>query len=85
MPETTEQTGQAAPAANPGAMDETRVSLPPVEFRFPFPPDTFDTCLVTSVFTHVPMDEVEHYLEELYTVTRPGGRVFCTVFCAGET
>src|SRR5574341_2651351 len=25
------------------------------------------------------------YLGELHTVTRPGGRVFCSVFCAAET
>jgi SAM-dependent methyltransferase len=66
-------------------LDGHRGSIEAGSFHFPFPPDTFDTCLVASVFTHMPIHEVAHYLDELQTVTRPGGRVFCTVFCAAET
>jgi SAM-dependent methyltransferase len=66
-------------------LDGHRGSIEASRFHFPFPADTFDTCLASSVFTHMPMDEVAHYLEELHTVTRPGGRVFCSVFCAAET
>lgn len=65
-------------------MDGCRGSIDAHHFRFPFPSQTFDTCLVASVFTHMPLDEVSHYLEELFVVTRPGGRVFCSVFCAAK-
>ena len=71
-------------ASTYAGMDGHRGSIEASRFHFPFPPDTFDTCLVSSVFTHMPIDEVAHYLEELHTVTRPGGRVFCSVFCAAD-
>jgi SAM-dependent methyltransferase len=66
-------------------LDGHQGSIEATRFHFPFPPDMFDTCLVSSVFTHMPMEEVAHYLKELHSVTRPGGRVFCSVFCAAAT
>ena len=66
-------------------LDGHQGSMDACRFRFPFPSHTFDACLVASVFTHMPFDEVAHYLNELHAVMRPGGRVFCSVFCARET
>lgn len=66
-------------------LDGYQGSIDACGFRFPFPPQTFDTCLVASVFTHMPFDEIAHYLGELHLVMRPGGRVFCSVFCAEGT
>jgi len=63
-------------------LDGYRGSIDARRFRFPFSSQTFDTCLVASVFTHMPLDEVSHYLEELYRVMRPRGSVFCSIFCA---
>lgn len=65
-------------------LDGNRGSVDATQFRFPFSPKTFDTCLLTSVFTHMPFDEVVHYLQELSLVTKPGGRVFCSVFFARD-
>lgn len=66
-------------------LDGHRGSISAGRFRFPFLPHTFNSCLVGSVFTHMPFDEIAHYLRELHVVTRPGGRVFCSVFCAEES
>ena len=63
---------------------ENRGSIDARRFHFPFSPKTFDTCLLASVFTHMPFDEVVHYLDELFLVTRPGGRVFLSVFFASK-
>jgi hypothetical protein len=30
----------------------------------------------------MPLDEAPHYLEEIYTVMRPGNRMLCSVFYA---
>ncbi|MBI2883469.1 MAG: methyltransferase domain-containing protein [Candidatus Methylomirabilis oxyfera] len=51
-------------------------------FRFPFRDCEFDTCLASSVFTHMPLAEVDHYLSELHRVLRPGGRLFASIFCS---
>lgn len=65
-------------------LDGNRGSVEARTFRFPYETNTFDTCLLASVFTHMPFDEVVHYLSELFMVTRPGGKVFCSVFFASK-
>ena len=66
-------------------LDGYQGSIDANRFHFPFPPDTFDTCIVASIFTHMPFDEVSHYLGEIHRVTRPAGHVLCSVFCPEET
>lgn len=44
------------------------------EFAFPFPDASFDVVFAISVFTHMLSEEVDHYVEEIARVLRPGGR-----------
>ena len=51
-----------------------------LDFRFPYPDASFDVVFLTSVFTHMFPPDVEHYLEEIARVLKPGGRSLCTFF-----
>jgi SAM-dependent methyltransferase len=55
-------------------------TIPPTEFVFPYPDASFDFVFLSSVFTHMLPDDVDHYLGEISRVLRPGGRVFVTLF-----
>ena len=44
------------------------------DYRFPFHPGEFDFVFLTSVFTHMLPDDMEHYLAEIERVLVPGGR-----------
>lgn len=50
------------------------------DYVFPFPDGAFDFVFLTSVFTHMRAAEVEHYVEQIARVMRPGGRCYCTAF-----
>jgi SAM-dependent methyltransferase len=50
------------------------------EFTFPYPDGSFDLVFLTSVFTHMLPEDVEHYLGEIRRVLKPGGRCFITYF-----
>lgn len=54
------------------------------EFRFPYEDDSFDFVFLTSVFTHMLPEEVEHYLAEISRVMKVGGRCFITYFVLNE-
>jgi SAM-dependent methyltransferase len=60
-----------------GAIDAARCA-------FPYPSASFDAAFLSSVFTHMPMPEVERYLAELARVVRAGGRVLLSVFHAED-
>src|SRR5262249_27044293 len=49
-------------------------------FAFPYWGNRFDVALLYSVFTHMPAQEVRHYLDEINRVLKPGGRCVCTFF-----
>ena len=49
-------------------------------FAFPYAPERFDSVLLASVLTHMPLHEVRHYLHEVKRVLRPGGRVLLSAF-----
>jgi len=51
-----------------------------LDFRFPYPDASFDVVFLTSVFTHMFPPDVEHYLDEIARVLKPGGRSLCTFF-----
>lgn len=59
-------------------------TLQAAEFPFPYENESFDFVFLTSVFTHVPANEVRHYLEEIHRVLKPGGRCLCTVLLHNE-
>jgi SAM-dependent methyltransferase len=50
------------------------------EFAFPYAPESFDGCLLASVFTHMHPREVRNYLGELARIMRPGGKVLLSIF-----
>lgn len=49
-------------------------------FAFPYPASSFDSIVLTSVFTHMMPDDVTHYLREISKVLRPGGKCMTTFF-----
>ncbi|QIP11179.1 class I SAM-dependent methyltransferase [Spirosoma aureum] len=53
-------------------------------YRFPFDDNSFDFVFLTSVFTHMPVQEVDHYLSEISRVLKPGGRCFSTFFLLND-
>ncbi|MDQ2686384.1 MAG: class I SAM-dependent methyltransferase, partial [Armatimonadota bacterium] len=63
---------------NPGGI------LTASEYRFPFEDAEFDFVYLTSVFTHMLRRDVEHYLEEIARVLRPGGRCLASFFLLDE-
>lgn len=50
------------------------------EFRFPYPAQSFDKVFLFSVFTHMQVAEIEHYLNEIARVIKPGGACLATFF-----
>jgi len=50
------------------------------KFAFPYAPKSFDSCLLASLFTHMPPQEARHYLGELARVMRPDGKILLSVF-----
>jgi ubiquinone/menaquinone biosynthesis C-methylase UbiE len=44
------------------------------EYRFPYPDESFDLVMATSVFTHMLPHDVESYFAEIARVLKPGGR-----------
>ncbi len=51
-----------------------------VDYRFPFADSTFDFVFLTSVFTHMVLQEVDNYLGEISRVLKKEGRCFATFF-----
>lgn len=48
--------------------------------RFPYADASFDVVLLASVFTHMHVPAVAHYLHEIRRVLRPSGRALVTAF-----
>lgn len=53
-------------------------------YRFPYPDNSFDFVFLTSVFTHMTGQAMEHYLAETARVLRPEGRSFVTYFLLNQ-
>jgi SAM-dependent methyltransferase len=49
-------------------------------FRFAFPDRSFDYVYLGSVFTHMPVEEVEQYVREIARVLAPGGVCIASFF-----
>jgi ubiquinone/menaquinone biosynthesis C-methylase UbiE len=54
------------------------------EYRFPFENETFDLVVLTSVFTHMLLKDMENYLSEIARVLKNGGRCLITFFLLNE-
>lgn len=54
------------------------------EFSFPYESDSFDFVFLTSVFTHMLPRDLEHYLDEIVRVLKPGGKTLITYFILNE-
>ena len=50
------------------------------EFKFPYPDNHFDKIFSFSVFTHMKIDEIQHYFSEIKRVLKPDGKAFSTFF-----
>jgi ubiquinone/menaquinone biosynthesis C-methylase UbiE len=51
---------------------------------FPFADASFDSVLLASVLTHMPLDETRQYLSELRRVIRPEGQILASVFLSTD-
>ncbi len=49
-------------------------------FKFPYQENYFDKVFSFSVFTHMQIEEISHYLGEIYRVLKPGGLSLNTFF-----
>ncbi|MCK5135395.1 MAG: class I SAM-dependent methyltransferase [Bacteroidales bacterium] len=54
------------------------------DFAFPYSDEEFDLVFLTSVFTHMVLDDVDNYLKQIYRVLKPGGVCFATFFIMNE-
>jgi len=63
-------------------LDGQRGDLDPEEFEFPFESGSFDSVVLVSVFTHMPLGEIEAYLRNLRRILAPAGRILLSVFFA---
>jgi SAM-dependent methyltransferase len=54
--------------------------LKPTAYRFPFPDRSFDAILLSSVFTHMLPQDVEHYLREISRLLTPAGVCVASYF-----
>lgn len=50
------------------------------EFVFPYPDSQYDLVFLTSVFTHLLPAGLKNYVQQIYRVTRKGGKCFATFF-----
>jgi len=54
------------------------------DFIFPYADEDFDLVFLTSVFTHMVIDDVENYLDQIRRVLKPGGTCFATFFLIND-
>lgn len=50
------------------------------DFSFPYAENEFDIAFLFSVFTHMRIEEIEHYFQEINRVLKPGGQCLATCF-----
>jgi SAM-dependent methyltransferase len=58
--------------------------VPAAEYRFPFDDASFDLAFATSLYTHLELDELRHYIAETHRVLAPGGTFFATFFLLND-
>ena len=55
------------------------------DFGFPCDDSSFDFAFATSVFTHMPREDTEHYLTEIGRALKPGGSLLSTWFLLNDS
>lgn len=55
-------------------------TLKATEFIFPYADVSIDVAFSFSVFTHMQIEEIQHYFNQIYRVLKPGGVCFSTFF-----
>ncbi|MFD1062285.1 methyltransferase domain-containing protein [Winogradskyella litorisediminis] len=60
-------------------------TLKATEFQFPYEDASFNKVFSVSLFTHMTIDEIQHYLHQIYRVLKSGGYCFSTFFLFDET
>ncbi|HER07435.1 MAG TPA: class I SAM-dependent methyltransferase [Bacteroides sp.] len=53
-------------------------------FIFPYAGEEFDLAILTSVFTHMVLEDTDHYLAQIHRVLKPGGVCFATFFLMND-
>lgn len=56
----------------------------PADYVLPFSDDEFDFVTMNSVFTHMFIGDIRHYVDEIARVLRPGGRGAISYFLLNE-
>lgn len=51
-----------------------------IDYKFPYKDNSFDSVFLFSVFTHMSIEEIAHYLYEIKRVLKPGGLCLSTYF-----
>ncbi|WP_299113619.1 class I SAM-dependent methyltransferase [uncultured Winogradskyella sp.] len=59
--------------------------LKATEFEFPYKEASFSKVFSVSLFTHMQIDEIQHYFHEIYRVLKSDGQCFSTFFFYDET
>jgi ubiquinone/menaquinone biosynthesis C-methylase UbiE len=54
------------------------------EYKFKYEDDSFNFIFLTSVFTHMYIEDINQYLSEISRVLKPGGRCLITFFLINE-
>ena len=49
-------------------------------YKFPLEDNSFDFVMLSSVFTHMILNDVDNYLQEIARLLKPGGRCYITYF-----
>src|SRR5690606_26105178 len=60
-------------------------TLKATEFVFPYGDDFFDETFSFSVFTHMQIEAIQHYFNQIYRSLKPGGMCFSTFFLYDDT
>ena len=55
-----------------------------IDYKFPYPDRSFDFTFLTSVFTHMLPQDLEHCTREIARTLKPGGRAVITFFILNE-
>ena len=67
-----------------GGFSRSSVSNP-CPLWFPCDDSSFDFAFATSVFTHMPREDTEHYLTEIGRALKPGGSLLSTWFLLNDS